>query len=310
MICTVCHGKNPSGARYCSCGAYLRAKPGPAPMDMLQLSKSAFLDTVSEGLPLIFGNAMSLWDEAQEIASLGSRRAVGILQSTAEEEAAKILLLIDCLRCPPKHSEQFKKLLKGFDKHLAKGVYSSYYNVSPSDLLDVSRIVSTYCKEFYRDGEYGEYVYRNSITDWRERRLYVSYVRNDDGSYSWQSPYPPELIDGQPCASGVIAVSAAMNDLGMFEQSILSQVAAYWQNIPFEPVSPNSLSAGTCSNVSWCQLSAHNARMFEPGGITFQKVDQGAAAVLIDRWLFPLYPFDLESCGSISDLGAPELPDA
>jgi len=307
--CKDCGSAIPDGERYCSCGAYVRVEPRPSHKDLLQLSRAGFLDALSEGIPLIFGNTIALWREANEISQIGSRRAVGILQALAEEEAAKILLLIDCLRCPPSRAKKFQALLRGFDRHLAKGIYARYYDTSPCDLAEVRRIVDLERRSVYREGDYGEYTAPNMIIHWRERRLYVSYVRNDDGSHSWQAPYPPDLLDGQATPSGVITVVQSMNDLGLVAKTTLAEVAAYWQGIPFESVESDPMQADAAANISWGQLREYNLKMFQPGGVDFESGDITAARRLIDRWLFPLYPFELEPYGSIADLAPPESPD-
>ena len=128
MVCRECGSTVPEGERWCSCGEYVRREPGPSHRELLQLSSADFLETVSEGLPLIFSNMDELWQEATEISQIGERRAIGILQGIAEEEAGKILLLLDCLRCPTSRSDQRQALLKGFNNHLAKGIYARYYD--------------------------------------------------------------------------------------------------------------------------------------------------------------------------------------
>src|SRR6266481_5950305 len=115
MLCHQCALANPDdGRRYCErCHAYLAVAPGIGFKDLLQLSPEQFRTTVAQGLPLIHENVMTLWNEAQEIGKLGNRRAVGILQLFAEEEAAKIMLLFDALRCPRGRRADFVRLLKG-----------------------------------------------------------------------------------------------------------------------------------------------------------------------------------------------------
>ncbi len=109
---------------------------------------------VSEGLPLIYDNATALWNEAQEIAALGNRRAVGILELFAEEEAAKSLLLFDAVRSPRARKDEFRRLVKGLGNHLAKGIYVKYYGSRLADLHEVRTIVNLERREVYREGDY------------------------------------------------------------------------------------------------------------------------------------------------------------
>lgn len=308
MLCGGCGKQNPDGERYCQCGQYLRTEPRPSHMDLCQLSADSFLDALSEGLPLIYSNVHMLWTEANEISRIGKRRAVGILQGFAEEEAAKILLLIDCLRCPLNRRREFKSLLGGFSQHLAKGIYARYYDTSPHDLAEVKHIVDSDRRKVYSDGEYGEYTFPNMITHGREQRLYVSYMRNDDGTHSWHAPYPPGLLDGQVIPSGAITVVEAMSELGFFAKATLAGVAGFWQKIPFCCPIPDAMQSDPSMNISWGQLREYNLGMFQLGGVSFEKGDVETARTLVDKWLFPLYPFELKECGSIADLGPPDSP--
>ncbi len=49
------------------------------------------------------------------------------LQVLADEEAAKILLLLDMVRCPPSMSVERIRLLDCYYDHVAKGIYAQVY---------------------------------------------------------------------------------------------------------------------------------------------------------------------------------------
>ena len=101
MFCPHCNFKNVEGLSECQgCGKWLAVRPQSAPLDLLQLSKEEFLRELGNGIPLIVENMRKLWSEAAEIGNLGKRRAVGILQALAEEEAAKALILFDSRSLP------------------------------------------------------------------------------------------------------------------------------------------------------------------------------------------------------------------
>jgi hypothetical protein len=209
-------------------------KPGTFHNDLLQLSREQFLETVSEGLPLIYENATALWNEAHEIAVLGNRRAVGILQLFAEEEAAKSLLLFDAIRCPRACEDEFRRQVRGFGNHLAKGIYVKYYGSRPADLLEVRTIVNLERREVYREGDYGEFIAPNSILYMREKRLYASYVREDDNRHGWHQPYPPDLLFGDIVPSAIIRMMKALQVLGLFSKAGLKSAHEHWDGIKFE----------------------------------------------------------------------------
>lgn len=151
------------------------SRPQADHLHFLQLPRAQFLQTMSEGLPSIAQNALDLWREASEFANHGHRRAVGILQALAEEEAAKVLLLFDALRCPDRRRADRDRLVRQFATHLAKGIYANYYNTRPSDMREVGHIIERQRRAFYREGDYGEFIAPNWIVHSRELRLYVSY---------------------------------------------------------------------------------------------------------------------------------------
>ncbi len=100
-----------------------------------------------------------------------------------------------------------------------------------------------------------------------------------------------------------------MSNLGLFTEARLTEIAAYWRKIPFEAVDSDPMQDDPAINVSRAQLQEYNSNMFQAGGVNFESYDLAAAQTLVDQWLFPLYPFELEEYGSVADLAPPESPD-
>ncbi|OYY88554.1 MAG: hypothetical protein B7Y45_14360 [Sphingomonas sp. 28-66-16] len=67
---------------------------------LAHLSQPKRLALIAEGLPVIAASARSFWDAARQLEQ-GSREQ-NVLEGFAEEEAAKVLILMDMARCPPK----------------------------------------------------------------------------------------------------------------------------------------------------------------------------------------------------------------
>lgn len=65
---------------------------------LCNLSRSAQLDLIAEGLPIILASAQGFWDGAAQIAD--RPREARVLQGFCEEECAKIMILMDLVRCP------------------------------------------------------------------------------------------------------------------------------------------------------------------------------------------------------------------
>lgn len=313
MRCNDCNATTTGGDRYCPyCGAYLSAKPGTSHRDLSQLSPDALVDTLAIGLPLIWKNASTLWEDASELSQLGERRGVGILNSFAEEEAAKVLLLFDVLRCPYSLSDKRGQLIGQLDSHIGKGIYVRYYRTSPADLAEVKRIVDSERKEFWREGEYGEYILPNSIATSRERRLYVSYIRNDDETYEWSAPRHPSFHFGELSRFGVLRVVEAMHNTGFFERDALRVIRDYWQGICFEDIGADPMSEELKTSMPWRRLTELNHGMLcalAERELTNCAMTEENQVVLTRELLFPLYPFDLSLNRNFKNLPPPDWPE-
>ena len=74
-------------------------------LDLEQLSDNALFETLSQGMSLIVENATGFDETARRLYGDSDLRASEVMRSFAEEEAAKVLILIDYVRCP-RSSEQ------------------------------------------------------------------------------------------------------------------------------------------------------------------------------------------------------------
>ena len=91
---------------------------------MAKFSDDRLFKEISEGITHIVENAVSLDDTAQpRLCQAQEYRAAEILRGFAEEEAAKVLILIDAVRCPSDRPEKVETL-KSFYNHIAKRIYA------------------------------------------------------------------------------------------------------------------------------------------------------------------------------------------
>ena len=72
----------------------------PSIADLLQLADDRLFEEISEGVAHIVENAENLDSIAVRLDELGELRGAGILRALAAEESAKILILLDVVRCP------------------------------------------------------------------------------------------------------------------------------------------------------------------------------------------------------------------
>ena len=57
---------------------------------------------LAEGLPIILSSANGFWSASQQLETMP--REAEVLKNHAEEEAAKVLIVMDMVRCPKKLS--------------------------------------------------------------------------------------------------------------------------------------------------------------------------------------------------------------
>ena len=84
-------------------------------------SEGRLIEALAEGIPMIVENAESLERVARSLFEAEKYQASEIIRGFAEEEAAKVLILLDALRCP---KEQRSATLKCFYQHLPKRIYA------------------------------------------------------------------------------------------------------------------------------------------------------------------------------------------
>ena len=78
---------------------------------------------LSEGIALVVDNALKLDDAARCLHQGDNYRASAIMRGNAEEEAAKVQILIDLVRCPRAFQGR-SRVAKRFYGHVAKRIYA------------------------------------------------------------------------------------------------------------------------------------------------------------------------------------------
>lgn len=85
---------------------------------------------ISEGLPILLASAQGFQDAASRLHD--SPREEDVLLSFADEEAAKVLILMDIVRCPQAQINQhIGKLMGWFYNHVARLVYAKATSWKP-----------------------------------------------------------------------------------------------------------------------------------------------------------------------------------
>ena len=258
-----------------------------AAYDLARMPDERLFTAIAEGIPLIVQNAKSLDDTAHRLCREKEFRASEILRGLAEEEAAKVLILIDLVRCP-RESEQRSETAKRFYDHIAKRIYSMTCSLQGIwTYKEVCDLVKRECRPFYLDGPNDiDWIFRNSIAAEREQTQYVDYVRDiteEAGDYNWR--VPAEALPGlwQYVTPESVNLSEALSQCGANSHDGLAVIADVWRG--FEPSLGTNrdelggLIAYTLNRLAECQ----------PG-----VPDQTAQSVVIAGWPFPLWSLSVK----------------
>jgi AbiV family abortive infection protein len=252
------------------------------------LSDEKLFCSTAEGINLIIENAQTYLRAAESLIQRAPGRAVEHLRLTAEEEAAKVLILLDAVRCPSSavHDKDRSRTLGYFRDHLARGVYALYSFSRPATFKETVRFVHSACQDRYYDGPVGdEFECRNWIESRREESLYVDYVE-DDGKCYWVSP--SNLIEvGQHIGySMVLDLAEALWRLGCGTADGVRIVADVWR--------PILVSESSSADLDWPSYAQHNFRTVEclgDAGLSKNATDADFRLVF-DAWNYPLYSLD------------------
>ena len=259
------------------------------------MSDSQLFEQVSKGIALIVENGTRLDENARFVSEGKEWRAGEILRAIAREESAKVLILLDVVRCPAGPART--KTLKHFYSHLAKNIYAKACHWRPANFLEVKQAVEDECKAFYLDGPNEiDWVFPNAILSERERLMYVDCVQDvtvQDGEFLWSCPFSYDFGSGTHYqAPAVLDLSRALVQVGMTSPEGLSIVAKVWRD--FIPDSRTSHS------VIFDMNRATMDRLMEAG---LSSAEDPVKRTVADEWPFPLWPVDMAKRGpSQSDL--------
>ena len=255
--------------------------------DLAQLSDAALFTELAQGLGLCVANARRITDDCLLLSREKRARGAEILRVAAEEEAAKVLILIDAIRCPrSKLPTEFSRQLQYFNDHLAKGIYAQYCGLSPATFAEIRRWVNLERKEFYLDGPNDvDWILYNDILRRREETIYVDYVESD-GEHRWHDPLRFEELSLPFLMSHrnpVLRLMNALDDVGCLAPRALEVMAGTWRPVTVD------------DGFSWDALRELNLttlkRMKDKGVLANQA--QELTNTIVNEWLFPLYPLDL-----------------
>jgi hypothetical protein len=108
---------------------------------MRQEKRLAF---IAEGLPIVLLSARGFWSAAKALKN--HPREAAVLEGFSLEEAAKILILVDMVRCPRKQlSARIGTMVGWFYDHLARLIYAEATTVSGRPMWIICAAPSSIC---------------------------------------------------------------------------------------------------------------------------------------------------------------------
>lgn len=249
---------------------------------LCQMGKEERLAFLAEGMPILLASAQGFQDAATALQD--RPREADVLRGFAEEEAAKILILLDAVRCPSAIAGQrLGKLMRWFYDHLARLIYASSLDWRPMHIAQLQRYVRTECEAHSLEGFAGEYILPSGPVHERESAMYADIETYDDGRLSWHEPRS-RLMFLEPEEPNALRLTTAMHRLGLFSIDGLRAISDIWSKTHFRneegPENAKMLTKQTL------------IRLHEEGGIP-ETAEEVHKQTLYDCWQLPMYELEI-----------------
>lgn len=238
---------------------------------------------ISEGLPIILESARGFWTAAEHLQQ--RPREANVLEGFAEEEAAKILILMDIVRCPPELvASRIGPLVGRFYDHLARLLYAEAQRWKPMHVSQLREYVDEQRKAHYLDGQSGEYIVPNWNISRRESQLYADVEAYEDGAPMWSKPtgHVSSLGQFKPAA---LQVAESLSMVGAFSLAGVRATADVWGATEFKDAE------------NWEDSEKLTRRMLEKL-IADDLPSSGASdrdvSTLFHSWQMPMYNLDFK----------------
>jgi len=201
---------------------------------LCQMSTEGRLRFFAEGLPILLESAEGFWKAAQALVEKQPREA-DALEGFAAEEAAKIAILMDTLRCPVKERDRAIKMgVRLFYSHIARLIYAESASWRPVDRKQLREYVDENRKSHCLDGMLGEYIVPTGPIYDRERILYADIEATYEDGIRWSAPHSwKEILPSPGCFNttpAALALARAMQRLGFFTENGLAIITRRWSD--------------------------------------------------------------------------------
>lgn len=239
------------------------------------------LSFIAEGLPIILASATGFQAASRQISDYP--REAEVLEGFAKEEAAKILILIDAVRCPPSRiASTISLIVNRFYDHRARLIYAKVAEWWFEDVARMRIAVEPLRKTHYLEGYMGEYILPNSTIYQRESKLYADVEVYEDELPIWNAPrgFSPRFHHDP----AVLSVCEAMAELGMFTLGGLKAISDIWGKKYFTEIESNRDAEILTKELL--------ERLFVEE-LPNESASQKHVDVLYRHWPLPMYDVDL-----------------
>lgn len=240
------------------------------------------LTFIAEGLPILLSSSQGFQDAATRLG--GSPREADVLVSFADEEAAKIMILLDIVRCPPAQVNQhIGKLMRWFYDHLARLVYAKAITWKPRNVGQLQNYITHECEEHTLEGFAGEFIMPGGLVHERESALYADIQSYDNEELAWHEPRARPILFG-PEESGALQLTMAMQRLGLLNLEGLRIMATAWNGTRFIGQQTPTTAEALIQNM----LEQMDAERLIP-----DRAKEADVSTLYKGWQLPMYELDI-----------------
>ena len=247
------------------------------------LPQSKQLDVIGDGLPILMRSARDLL--AASKAQDEYHQSATILEGHAMEEAAKILILIDIVRCPSKlRPSRNGPMMTWFYDHLARLIYIDAQSWRPVNVEQLQEYVDSHRKSHYLEGAFGEYIMPNWTIWSRGSTLYADIFTDEDSEPTWNEPdaMAPMFDHDEPFPW---RVCQALRDMGTFTRGGLDILSSVRSQTKF-------VDDQHCSDSE--RLTYEMLMALEKTGLSTKAAREEEVGILYHHWQLPMYRIDFK----------------
>ncbi len=239
------------------------------------------LDFIAEGLPIILESALGFWIAAGHIEQ--RPREAKVLEGFAEEEAAKILILMDIVRCPSGlTASRIGLMVARFYSHLARLLYAEAQRWKPIHVSQLREYIDEQRKAHYLEGYAGENIVPNWNISRRERQLYADIEVYEDGAPMWNRPtgHASGFRRLKPVA---LQIAESLSGVGVFSSKGVRAASDIWSAVEFK------------ASENWQDSENLTRRLLEKliaDNLPSEEASDNDVSTLYHSWQMPMYNLD------------------